>query len=175
MKNIIFLATLVAAVSFSAFTFTVVTSYKISDDYSIKFDGRGAAGTFTGLTGDIIFDEKNLSAAHIQVSVDATTISTGNATKDKHARGENWFDTKNYQKINFTSETFTKTTEGYAVTGIFEIHGFKKQETIPFTFKNNVFEGKVMINRQEYGIEGPFFSFTVSDEFEVSLRIPVSQ
>lgn len=173
MKNLTILAIILASFSFVAFTTVALNSYEIAEDYSIKFDGRGAAGTFSGLEGEIAFDENNLDASRINVSVDATTINTGNKTQDKHARGEKWFDTESYPKITFKSNKFEKTAVGYSVTGMFEVHGFKKSETIPFTFKDNVFAGKFTINRQEYGIEGPFFAFTVSDEFEVSLRVPV--
>lgn len=173
MKNLTLLALLLSSFSFIAFTSIALTSYEIAENYVVKFDGGGAEGTFSELAGDIVFDKNNLDASRINVSVDATTINTGNDTKDKHARGDSWFDVENYPNIKFTSKQFEKTADGYAVTGIFELHGFKKSETIPFTFKNNIFEGKVTINRQEYGIEGPFYAFTVSDEFEVSLRVPV--
>lgn len=173
MKNLSLLAIILTSFSFIAFTSIVVTSYEITEDYSIKFDGRGAAGTFSGLKGEIAFDANNLEASSMNVKVDATTINTGNTTQDKHARSEKWFDVENYPNITFKSEKFEKTTEGYNVTGMFEIHGYKKSETIPFTFKDNIFAGKLTINRQEYGIEGPFFAFTVSDEFEVDLRVPV--
>ena len=175
MKNINTLLLILTVFTFSAFTFDIINSYKISDNYSIKFDGRGATGTFEGLTGEIIFDENNLQDSRMKVNIDATTISTGSDLKDKHARGKSWFDTEKFPKITFQSEKFSKTTEGFTVIGMFEIHGFKKQETIPFTFQDDVFEGTFSINRQEYGIEGPFFSFTVSDEFDVSLRVPVSK
>jgi polyisoprenoid-binding protein YceI len=173
MKNLTILALVLTSFSFVAFTSVVLNSYEIAEDYSIKFDGRGAAGTFSGLEGEIIFDENNLDASRINVSVDATTINTGNKTQDKHARSDKWFDTENYPKITFKSNKFEKTAAGYNVIGMFEVHGFKKSETIPFTFKDNIFEGNLTINRQEYGIEGPFFAFTVSDEFEVNLRVPV--
>ena len=173
MKNISLLTIILASFSLVAFTSLSLTSYEIADNYSIKFDGRGASGTFSGLEGEIVFDENNLDAARINVSVDAKTINTGNTTQDKHARGDKWFDVVSYPNITFKSEKFKKTAEGYKVTGMFEIHGFKKSETIPFTFEDNVFEGKIIINRHEYGIEGPFFAFTVSDEFEVNLRVPV--
>jgi len=173
MKNLTLIAILLTSFSFVAFTSIVLNKYQIADDYSIKFDGGGAAGTFSGLTGDIAFDANNLDASRINVSVDAATISTGNKTKDKHARGSSWFDVESYPNITFASEKFEKTAEGYSVTGMFEMHGFKKSETIPFTFKDNIFAGKMTIDRQEYGIEGPFLAFTVSDEFEVSLRVPV--
>lgn len=173
MKNLSLFAILFVSFSFVGFTSIALTSYEIAEDYSIKFDGRGATGTFSGLEGEIDFDENNLAAARINVSLDAATISTGNKTQDKHARGDKWFDVANYPKITFSSEKFEKTDNGYNVTGMFEIHGFKKSETIPFTFKDNVFEGNMIINRREYGIEGPFFAFAVSDEFELSLRVPV--
>lgn len=175
MKKLSFAIILLAVLSISAFTFITINSYKISDNYSVKFDGRGAEGIFTGLMGEIVFDENNLVDSRIKVSVDATSINTGNSGKDKHARGKSWFYTEKYPKITFTSEKFEMTADGYAVTGMFEIRGMKKQETILFTFKDNVFLGTTTINRQEYGIEGPFIAFTVSDEFEVSLRIPVTK
>jgi len=173
MKNLSFVAIILASFSFLAFSSIALTSYEIADGYSVKFDGRGATGFFTGLEGDISFDANNLEASRIDVRVDASTISTGNGTKDKHARSDNWFDVENYPKITFRSDKFEKTATGYNVTGIFEVHGFKKSETIPFTFQDNIFVGNLTINRREYGIEGPFYSFTVSDEFEVSLRVPV--
>lgn len=173
MKNLTLVAIIFASFSFIAFTSIALNSYKIAEDYSIKFDGGSIEGTFRGLEGEIVFDVDNLSAARFNVSVDASTISTGNKTKDKHARGDSWLDVENYPKITFTSEKVEKTAEGYNVTGMFEVHGFKKSETIPFTFKDNVFNGNVTINRQEYGIEGPFLAFTVSNEFKVNLRVPV--
>lgn len=159
----------------TAFTGQYLNSYQISEDYTIKFDGRGASGTFSGLQGDIIFDANQLEAARINVKVDASTISTGNKTKDKHARGESWFDVENYPEISFRSQSFNKTAEGYSVAGTLKMHGTEKSVTIPFNFTDNVFTGKFSVNREEYGIEGPFFGFTVAVDFAIELRVPVQK
>ena len=170
MKNLLLLAVAFLGLSF---TYHAVSAWQIAEDYVIKFDGRGATGTFSELTGEIIFDENDLANSRINVSVKTATIETGNNTKNKHARGESWFDAETYPTIGFTSEKFTKTATGYTVTGIFNMHGVEKQETILFTFENNIFNGKVTIDRQEYGIEGPFLAFTVADDFAVEIRVPV--
>ena len=73
--------------------FTIFTpSWNIDPNYSIKFSSSKAEGSFTGLKGTIEFDKNQLGNAKMDVSVDATTINTGNSLKDKHARGESWFD-----------------------------------------------------------------------------------
>ena len=165
-------AALVASLALPAFT--AFESYTIADDYAIRFDTRGAEGTFTGLTGTVVFDEDDLAGARFDVTVDATTISTGNATKDKHARGDNWFDVERYPKIGFTSTAFAKTTNGYTVTGQLEMRGVKREVTIPFTFEHQVFEGALTVEREDYGIDGPFLiGGTVGDEVAITLRVPV--
>ena len=164
-------AALVASLALPAFT--AFESYTIADDYAIRFDTRGAEGTFTGLTGTVVFDEDDLAGARFDVTIDATTISTGNATKDKHARGDNWFDVERYPEIGFRSSAFAKTADGYAVTGMLTLHGVERAVTIPFTFEGAVFEGTLTVDRGDYGIDGPFLiGGTVGGEVAVRLRVP---
>ena len=159
----------------SSFLLSSLQNWKISDDYSIKFSGNGAEGTFSKLTGTIVFDPQQLDQSNFDVLVDASTIDTGNKTKDKHARGSSWFDVEKYPNIGFKSSSFKRTADGYDVTGILDLHGVKKEITIPFTFSDSVFEGKFMVNRDEFEITGPFFGFVVGDEFDVVLKVPVTQ
>jgi polyisoprenoid-binding protein YceI len=152
-------------------------NYTISDTYVIAFDGSGAEGTFRGLTGEIVFDRDNLSAARMDVSVDAATIETGNKTKDKHARGEAWFDVERYPKITYVATDFERMAEGYLANGVLTLHGVSKSKALPFTFTpdgtGGTFTGKMTVDREAFGIEGPWLAFTVGDEFEVKLRVPV--
>ncbi len=152
-------------------------SYTISEDYVIAFDGSGAEGTFRGLSGEIVFDPAELSAARMDVSVDATTIETGNQTKDRHARGDAWFDVERYPKITYVAQEFTRTETGYLANGILTLHGVSKSMPLPFTFTptadGGLFVGSMTVDREAFGIEGPWLAFTVGDEFEVELRVPV--
>ncbi|MEL6275211.1 MAG: YceI family protein, partial [Bacteroidota bacterium] len=130
------------------------------------------------LKGEIIFDPSNLAASSMNVSVDVATISTGNKTKDKHARGKNWFDVENYPQISFQSASFEQTDSGYAVKGTLSLHGVNKQVSIPFTFdatsNGGLFKGQLTVNRKDYGIKGNFFGFSVGKEFTVDINVPVT-
>lgn len=177
-KVLVFFSLLTISTLFLAFSPMIFGSWAISDDYSIRFSGRGAEGTFKGLQGTVVFDPQDFSGARMNVSVDVKTIETGNSTKNRHAKGDSWFDAEKYPQIKFRSKRFSRTSAGYVVIGDLTLHGTTKEVRIPFTFSENgsggLFEGKFTVNREEYGIEGPLFSFTVAEEFEIELRVPVN-
>ncbi len=179
MKIHSYLTLLSISILASAFAVVMTTSWNISNDYTIKFSGTSAEGTFKGLEGTVIFDPENLSAANMDVEVATNTISTGNNTKDKHARGSSWFDVEKYPSIKFKSSSFSKSVSGYEVIGNLTMHGVTKEIKIPFTFSETngtgLFEGEFTVSRDAYGIEGPFLAFTVGDEFKVNLRVPVER
>ena len=170
-----FLFTIFSCVFFS---FSLLQfNWGIASDYSIKFSGKNAEGTFQGLSGTIVFDEKEPTKSKFDVVVKANTIKTGNDTKDKHARGDSWFDVEKYPDIRFASSSFEKVGAGFLVKGKLTLHGTTKDVAIPFTFKkdgsNGLFEGRFIVNRSEYGIEGNFFGFSVGEAFTIDLRVPV--
>jgi len=157
-----------------SFGYYSLNTYEISEDYAIKFSTRGVEGTFSDLNGSIAFDASNLATSSFDVAVATSTIETGNNTQNKHARGDNWLDAEAFPSISFKSSAFAKTPKGYSVSGDLTIHGVTQKVSIPFTFKNKVFEGAISVPREAFGIDGPFlFGSMVGDEVEVSLRVPV--
>ena len=156
----------------------VIHEWTIRDDYQVRFSGKAASGTFSDLAGELIFSADDLANSRIDVSVSVETIDTGNATKDKHARGESWFDAEKYPEIRFTSTDFKKQASGYLATGQLTLHGVTKTVELPFNFipgdNGGVFAGSLTVNRKDYGIDGNAFSWLVGKEFEVSLKVPVS-
>ncbi len=174
--RVVFLA--LALGLFSAFGLYSTQSYRITEDYSIKFEGRGAEGTFSGLTGTIAFAPEALGASRIDVSVDAATIETGNQTKDGHARGEDWFDVAKYPRIAYKATAFAKTLDGFVAKGTLTMHGVSKPVDLPFSFTptpggGGVFIGGTTVDRESFGIEGPWLGFAVSDELAVEIRVVV--
>lgn len=150
------------------------TDYQPADDFSIQFATAKAEGNFRGLEGTIRFTPEDLSSSSFNVWVDASTINTGNSTKDKHARGEKWLDVEKYPRISFVSSSFQQTSDGYQVDGTLSIRGIDKQLSIPFSFKDKVFQGTTTVLREDFDIDGPFlFGGLVGDEIAVNLRVPV--
>ena len=160
-------------------SFTLLGTWRIGDDYHVKFDGRGASGTFEGLRGTVIFDPDRPAAGQLDVTVDVATIDTGNATKNRHATGEGWFDAARYPTIGFRSTAISATRSGYTATGELTLHGTTRPVSFPFTFTprpdGGLFEGSFEVNRKDYGIEGSFGQFMVSSTLTVSLRVPVTE
>jgi len=157
-----------------------LVNWTISDTYRIYFEGSGAEGTFRGLEGTIRFSPDELANSHMDVRVSVATIDTGNKTKDQHARGDNWLYAEKYPYIRFVSESFRQTSSAYTVDGKLTLRGITKRISIPFTFgsegSGKVFVGQFKVNRQDYGIEGPWLvGAAVGDEFVVKLRVPVTK
>jgi polyisoprenoid-binding protein YceI len=156
MKKFIYPLAAFAIIVMSAFSVIKSQDWKITDDYSVKFTSEDPSGIFRGLKGDVVFDEKDLAASKFDVSIDVATINTGNGMKNTHAKSEKWFDAEKYPVIKFTSSSIAGTATGYEAKGTLEIHGVKKDFTIPFTFQKTdnggVFNSSFDINRLDFNI-----------------------
>ena len=70
----------------------------------------------------------------------------------------------------------SKTVSGYETYGTLEMHGVRKQITIPFTFKNNVFTGNFNINRLDYKVGSADGIYAhASTNLLIELSIPVQK
>jgi polyisoprenoid-binding protein YceI len=174
MKKSYFLPVAVVIIILSAFTFFQSLDWKISDNYSVKFDGGDPAGEFTGLKGIIKFDVNNLAASKFDCTVDVESINTGNGMKNTHAKSEKWLDAAKYPVIRFTSKSVRKTDSGFEAIGTLDFHGVQKEITLPFTFVNNVFAGSFEINRLDYNVNTaePKHGAAV---LKVTLNVPVTK
>lgn len=130
-------------------------------------------GTFSGMKGTIDFNPQNPAAAHFDVCIDASTVNTENEKRDNHLRNKDFFETDKYPEICFKSKEVTKTAEGYSVAGKLTAHGVTNDVTIPFTFNNNVFEGKFVLKRLDYKIGEGTNTFMVGNEVEVTITCAV--
>lgn len=174
MTKVKFLGMITAIIILSAFTISNSITWKIADDYAIQFKGVDAEGVFRKMDGNIVFDEQDLANSNFDVSVDVTSINTGNGMKNKHAVSQKWFDAEKYPTIDFKSSKFSKTNSGYQVEGVLQLHGVKKQIVIPFTFVSNTFKGAFKVNRLDYGVgtmKG--MSKKVSNEIALEISVPV--
>jgi polyisoprenoid-binding protein YceI len=165
---------LIAAV----FAFTVVSPvWKIADKYNITFSSNEAGGIFKTFKGSIAFDEQNLAVSNFDVTIDVASINTGNGLQNKHAKSDEWFDATKYPVIHYVSKKIVKTGNTYQVTGDLEIHGVKKEFTIPFTFKRTgntaTFNGTFNVNRNDFHIGKP--GGDVSDIIKVEVAVPVTK
>jgi polyisoprenoid-binding protein YceI len=120
-------------------------------------------GSFTEFEGSVHLDEQHpaRSSAHLVIKVHS--IDTGNADRDHHLRGNDFFAMDQFPAITFTSTKAEKVeAEEFKLTGDLTVKGVTKPVTIDFTYQGTArdpygnlragFEGKSTINRRDFGV-----------------------
>jgi polyisoprenoid-binding protein YceI len=88
-------------------------------------------GEFNGPVGTATFDPNDLSTLRIEATIDARTINTRNADRDKDLRGDLFFDVAKYPRITFKSRSVTVDGPGkLKVLGDLTIRGVTKPVTL---------------------------------------------
>lgn len=163
------------AVLAAVFAFTLAQGWQATDKYNISFSSNDAGGVFKKFSGNIVFDEQNVAASAFDVTIDITSINTGNGLQNKHAKSDEWFDAAKYPVAKFVSKKIVKTATGYQVTGDMDMHGVKKELSFPFTFRRSgnsgEFKGSFNINRSDFHIGKP--GGDVAEVIKVDVTVPV--
>jgi polyisoprenoid-binding protein YceI len=142
--------------------------------FKIKNLGFTIDGSFSGLSGSILFDPGHPADAKFDVSIDANTINTDNNMRDDHLRKDSYFDIKNFPRIRLYSTKISASGK----KGELLFSGFLsiKKETKPVSFPFRadasnggfLFSGNFTINRRDFEIGG---TSTISDMLSVSLNV----
>lgn len=179
-KTVLVLSSIILAFCLSAFTYQSILNWKIDSanalvKFSLQAHGMQTKGSFTGVKGDVIFNRSDLNACLFKVSIDPSTVNTGNGGRDKHLRTNDFFGVEKYPLISFTSTKIIEETNSWVANGNLTIRDVTKEITIPFTFENkegkSVFKGNFEINRTEYGVGKS--RKEVGDMITINLEVPV--
>lgn len=134
-------------------------------------------GRFSGISGTIHYDEKDVTKSSVEATINAATINTDVEARDKDLKSPNYFDVGKYPEIKFKSTKVEKRGDQLIATGDFTMHGVTKQIELPFeinkvsTPRGNVIgaTAETKLNRKDYGITSG--AGMVGDEVKISLSI----
>ena len=162
-------------------SFAVLALHPVDSKDAVTFViqnfGINTKGEFNGLKGNIQWNEENPSASSINVSVDANTINTAIAARDKELKDETYFNTDKYPAISFVSTAIAPANAGYKATGNLTMKGVTKTISFPFTATKTangyLFNGKFTINRLDYGIGKS--SMVLGDDVDITLKVQAVQ
>lgn len=113
-----------------------------------------AYGRFTDLSGQIVYDESKLENGSLAVEVKAESVDTGNAKRDEHLKGPDFFNVKQFPLITFKGTKVVKTgADTYDLTGDLTLHGVTKPVTAKVVSTG---EGKGMKGELHRGAEATF-------------------
>jgi polyisoprenoid-binding protein YceI len=88
-------------------------------------------GQFHGITGTILWDDKDITKSTVEATIDATTINTNEPKRDEHLKSADFFDVAKYPTITFKSTSVKQAGEGkLEVAGNLTMHGVTKPVTL---------------------------------------------
>ena len=132
-------------------------------------------GTFKTVSVEIVTDAQHLGRSHVHLVIDATSIDTANAKRDKHLRSEDFLFVEKYPTITFVSTAITKNGPGYVVQGDLRIRGVTKRIRFPVAVEQRneeiVVRGSIRLNRKDFGMHYNAFFNPVKNAVDVTFTI----
>ena len=144
-------------------------------------------GQFNEFEGSAVVDADDFTKSTAQLTIQAASIDTHNEQRDGHLRSNDFLALEEYPQITFVSTAVGQTgATSLELTGDLTIKGVTNSVTVPFEFEGAAtdpfgnlrvgFEGSVVINRKDYGVNwnaaletgGVLVSEKITLEFEVS-------
>ncbi len=132
-------------------------------NFSVRHILTDAKGSFSKISGLLVFDSTDMSKSKIKISIDVNTINTNYAGRDEHLRKAEYFDATRCPMIYFNSEQIVATADGYLAKGKLSIKDSVKTVEMPFKFAGvgkaydgvtdvAAFQGELIIDRNDYGV-----------------------
>lgn len=98
--------------------------------FRVNHLGIGTAyGQFRKMEGSFVYDPDQPGNSSISMTIDAASVDTNNADRDKHLRAGDFFSVKEFPEITFRSTKITagKEKNSYKITGMLNFHGVEKE------------------------------------------------
>jgi polyisoprenoid-binding protein YceI len=108
-------------------------------------------GRFDTIAGKFNIDEQDPTKSSFDLTINAESIDTANAARDRHVKGPDFFNAKQFPTITFKSKSVSKVPAGYAVSGDLTIKGVTKPAEVVLSVTGT---GKGMKGETLTGLEG---------------------
>ena len=137
-------------------------------------------GRFNTFDGTFTYDATKPQDAHVNVTIDAASVDTNHAERNKHLRSADFLETDKFPEAKFVSTAVTVSDGNKAqISGDFTLHGVTKAIVIdavligegkdPWGGYRAGFEGKTVIALKDFNVKmdlGP-----ASSEVEIFLSV----
>jgi len=131
-RTLLTLATLIGFSIPSAFA--AQTTWKVDPDHSsVGFKVRhmmvsNVRGLFGQFNGTLVYDDSDVTASQVEVTIQAASLDTGVEKRDAHLRSADFFDVEKYPTLIFRSKEVRRVGDGkLAVRGDLTLHGVTRE------------------------------------------------
>ena len=147
-------------------------------------------GRFTGVTGTITLDEDDITRSNVTATIDAGSLTTGEANRDGHLRSADFLDVEQYPTLTFTSTRVERAHgDRLRLVGDLTIRGVTREVTFDTVYNGRGvnpwgkqvlgFTAETTISRSDFGLVWNVAleagGVLVSDAVKISLEIQAVQ
>lgn len=132
MKRILCSLLLIAAIPAVAADYSVQPGSTLG--FTGTFQGEAFTGEFKKFNATISYDAINLPASKFDVSVDISSVATGDSDRDNALPGDEFFDASKFPTARFVSTTFRKDGDKVIADGTLTIKGISKPVSLDVGF-----------------------------------------
>ena len=142
-------------------------------------------GQFARWTGTVLAEDGDLSRGTVEVVIDASSIDTGVADRDKHLKSADFFDVERFPELTFKGRGTRKLNEtSLRLTGDLTIRGVTRTEELRCALDGVATGGGLVadatLSRRAYGVGvprglrrlDPLFA-VIGDDVRISIRVVV--
>ncbi|WP_435006558.1 YceI family protein [Tundrisphaera lichenicola] len=138
-----------------------------------------AYGRFNKISGKFSINETDPGKSFLELDIDVETIDTANEARDRHLKGPDFFNAKQFPSISFRSKSVRKVSTGYTVSGDLTLHGVTKPVDLDLTVVGtgkgmkgetiSGLEGSLNLKRSDFGMT--YMVGPIGDEVRVSASV----
>lgn len=148
-------------------------------------------GEFHGVSGTVVWDDKDVTKSSVDVTIDTTTVDTREPKRNEHLKSDAFFDVAKYPKMTFKSKKVEQAGAGkLKITGDLTIRGVTKEVALdvdgpaatikdPWGNTRSAVTATTKINRQDFGVKwnSPMEGggVVVSDEVNITIDLEMVQ
>jgi len=167
-------------------TWTIDTNHA-QTDFKIRHMGVSEVrGSISGVTGTIVWDEKNPGKSSVEATIDVNTISTNNAGRDKDLKSDHYFNVEKFPTMTFKSTSVSRAGSKLQVVGDLTLAGVTKSVTLDVdgpTAPQKGMGGKMVIGlsatgsikRSDFNFAPKMPSMALGDEVQITIDVEANQ
>jgi polyisoprenoid-binding protein YceI len=145
--------------------------------FSFMQAGAENQGEFRQFTTELRYDQKNLAASSLDVTVQTGSFETQDKDRNDTLASAELLDPKKFPTARFVASSLSKGANGIEAIGKLTLHGVTKSLSLPLVMKTTAtgaeISGQTTIKRLEYGIGQGDWKTTewVGDEVKLLYRV----
>ncbi len=138
----------------------VLDPARSSLEFTFLQAGAQNKGRFRSFQVSFDFSPENLAGSHLEVTVELSSLDTGDQERDDTLRSADFFAVSKFPQARFTATQITRTAAGYDAAGKLTIRGVTRDAHAAFTFRTatengtpaGYMSGRTSLRRLDYGV-----------------------